>query len=375
MTIPTTGTTWRGAGLANVDSRFNTRGGLAAIGIRMNRGAATDISPWKYDTDGTTIVRGWSPFALDGNPRDDLWAVVRINGEWITNPNPNEGFTLVGALTEDGGAERHYDVKNDNQMILQSTQPFDSDLTEENLAINFTGVETLKPSLKRLRMNLPLQDGNGNYIVEDPGTENFNIGKPVDNEGPEYQIILFFGRRKGGRWLYTAEGYALTKLNNIGSFKRSKTDPDAGQLGYMVLPDPFLVGKDPSNPDSEELVPLLMVDWSSGDGWTAIGGAPVWPGVAPLATQTAATTATVSAANPTGGGDPFEVIVQKSVSPFSTWTSATVGSTTPDTPSSGFTTYNITGLTTATQYKFRLTATGTNGQATTSAVSNPITTT
>jgi len=117
-----------------------------------------------------------------------------------------------------------------------------------------------------------------------------------------------------------------------------------------------------------------MVDWSSGDGWEAIGGVPVWPGAVPLATQTGSTTATVSATNPTGAGDPFTVIVQKSVSPFSVWTAATVGTTTPNSPTAGSTTYGITGLTTATQYKFRLTATGTNGQTATSAVSNSVTT-
>jgi hypothetical protein len=371
VAIPSTGTDWRAAGLANVDSRFNTRGGLAAIAIRMNRGAATNISPWAA---GSPPTRNWSPFALDGQPRNDLWAFVRVNGEWITNPDPNEGFLLIGALTEDGGPERAPDVTNDNQMILQSNAPFDSDLTAENIAINFTGVETLKPSMKRLRMNLALQDDSGNSLIEDPGTENFVIGKPVDNDGPEYQIILFFARKKAGRYLYTAEAYSLCKLNNIGSFRRSKTDPDAGELGYMVLPDPYFVSKDPNNPSSNELIPALYAEWTSGPGWTAIGGVPVWPGSAPVGTQTGPTTATVSATDPTGAGDPFTVTAEKSVSPFSVWTAATIGSITADTPNASSTTYNITGLTTATGYKFRLIAEGTNGATATSAVTGTVTT-
>lgn len=371
MSIPAVGTTWKAGGFADIDRRFSVRGGLASIGIRMNRGAATNISPWAA---GSPPTRNWSPFALDGNPRDDLWAFVRVNGEWITNPDPNEGFILIGANSEDGGPERAPDVKNDNQMVLQSNAPFDSDLIEESMAINFTGVETLKPSMKRLRMNLALQDGSGNSLVEDPGTENFSLGKPVDNDGPEYQIILFFARRKGVGFVYTAEAYSLCKLNNIGPFKRSKTDPDAGELGYMVLPDPYFVGKDPNNPSSDELVPILYNEWVSGDGWAAFGGVPVWPSPAPIATQTGATTATVSAANPTGASDPFTVTIEKSVSPFSTWTAATIGTTTPATPSAGFTQYGITGLTTATQYKFRMKAEGTNGLVATTAVSNTITT-
>lgn len=270
MTIPATGTSWRAGGFGDVDSRFNTRGGLAAILIRSNRGPDTNISPW---APGSPPTRNWSPFAEDGFPRDDLFAHILVDGDWITNPDPNEGFHLIGALTEDGGPERAPDVTNDNQMILQSNFPFDSDLTSEGISINFTGVETVKPLMKRLRMNLELSDSDGNSIVEDPGTENFGIGKPIDNEGPEYQIVLMFARRKRGRFLYTAEGYSLCKLNDIGSFRRSKTDPDAGSLGYMVLPDPYFVGKDANDPASDELVPLYYHEWVDGESWTSIKGA------------------------------------------------------------------------------------------------------
>jgi hypothetical protein len=371
MAIPSTGTTWRGSGVDTVDNRFNQRGGLAAVLIRDNRGAATNISPWAA---GAPPTRFWSPFALDGQLRDDLLAVIRVDGEWVTNPDPNEGFLLVGAMTEDGGPERAPNISEDNQMILQSNQPFDTDLTEEGIVINFTGVETLKPSMKRLRMNLPLTDASGNLIVEDAGAEHFVIGKTVDVESVERQIILLFSRKKGGKTVYTAEAYSLCKLTNIGSFRRSKTDPDAGELGFTVLPDPYLVTKDPSNPSSDDLVPVLFVEWVAGDGWAAIGGNPVWPAPAPIATQTGTTTATVSAANPTGGGDPFAVTWEKSVAPHTTWTAATVGSVTADTPGAGFTTYNITGLVTATAYKFRGTAEGSNGLTALTAVSNTITT-
>jgi len=270
MSIPATGTTWRAGGFADVDSRFNTRGGLAAILIRDNRGAATNISPWAA---GNPPTRNWSPFALDGTPRDDLFASIRVDGDWITNPEDNEGFWLIGANTEDGGPERAPDITQDNQMILQSNMPFDTDLTGEGMAINFTGVETVKPLMKRLRMNLALSDVNGDPIVEDPGTDNFTIGKPVDAESNEYQIILMFARRKAGKFIYSAEGYSLCKLNDIGAFKRSKTDPDAGSLGYMVLPDPYFVGKDPNDPTSTELVPLYYNEWIDGESWTDMKGA------------------------------------------------------------------------------------------------------
>jgi hypothetical protein len=91
MPIPLTGTTWDGGGFSAVDSRFNTRGGLAAVLIRDNRGSATNISPWAA---GAPPTRLFSPFAQDGKPRSDLFAVVRVNGEWVTNPVSNEGFWL-----------------------------------------------------------------------------------------------------------------------------------------------------------------------------------------------------------------------------------------------------------------------------------------
>ena len=40
------------------------------------------------------------------NPQAALFAHILVDGDWITNPEPNEGFHLIGALTEDGGPER-----------------------------------------------------------------------------------------------------------------------------------------------------------------------------------------------------------------------------------------------------------------------------
>ena len=95
----------------------------------------------------------------------------------------------------------------------------------------------------------------------------------MDVEAPEYQILLMFARRKKGKFIYSAEGYSLCKLSDIGSFKRSMTDPDAGSLGYTVLPDPYFVGKDPNDPTSDELIPLYYAEWLDGESWTEIKGA------------------------------------------------------------------------------------------------------
>lgn len=366
MTTPASGTTFRDGGFVDVDNRFNQRGGLAAILIRDNRGAATNISPY---ASGAPPTINWSPFAQDGQPRADLFAVIRVDGEWITNPDSNEGFWLIGAVTEDGGPERAPNISEDNQMILQSNFPFDTDLTEEGIVINFTGVETLKPLMKRLRMNLPLADSNGNPIVEDPGTENFSIGKTLDVESVERQIILVFARRKAGRYVYTAEAYSLCKLTNIGSFRRSKTDPDAGELGFTVLPDPYFVGKDPANPDSDTLVPILYNEWIAGDGWTAIGGVPVFPGVAPVATGGVGS-ATLVFDEATGAGDPFSYTAEEKVG-AGAWAPVDVNTVSLDTPTAGDVTLAVDASVGASVI-FRVTATGTNGASATSQSSNAV---
>ena len=121
MTIPSTGTTWRAGGFNDVDSRFSIRGGLAAVLIRDNRGADTNISPYVAGTPLPT--RNWTPFADDGTLRDDLFASIRVDGDWITNPETNEGFWLIGAMSEDGGPERAPNTNNDNQNDFAEQRP------------------------------------------------------------------------------------------------------------------------------------------------------------------------------------------------------------------------------------------------------------
>ncbi len=474
MAIPASGTTWKSAGLGDNDNRFFSRGGLAAVLIRDNRGAATNISPYiagtvnevqtvtitgsptggnftltysgqttatipwnstaatvqtalsalsnigagqvtvtggpgpatpyvvtftgtlggqnvnqmtatstftggttptttvTTTTAGSSFSRNWSPFAADGTLRSDLFAQVRVNGEWTTNTTANEGFWLVGAVTEDGGIERQPNISQDSAMVLQSNFPFATDLTEEGIQINFTGVETLKPLMKRLRMNLPLSDTSGNALVEDPGKQNFSISKPTDVDAPDRQIVLIFAKRNAGRYLYTAEGYSLCKLTDIGNFSRSKKDADAAQLSFTVLPDPYLVDIDPTNPTSTTLVPVLFTEWHAGTGWTTIGGVPVFPGSAPVASAIAGQLrATVTFNNVTGAGDPFTFTAEKNVAAAG-FTPATIDAAELDTPTAGTTRVTISGLS-ASSTTFRITATGQNGQTAVSATSNAVT--
>jgi hypothetical protein len=273
-TQPTTGVPWKQSGLTEFDNRLYDRGPLAAVLIRDNRGSATNISPWAPGT-GTppaAPVYNWSPFAADGTIRNDLFAQVLVNGKWEANPTtPNEGWFLIGAIDEKGGADRKASVKHDDAMILQSNFPFDTDITGEGLTVQFTAVQVLNPLLRRLRMNLPLSDPTGVSLVELPGTADFSLSKPTDADSIDRQILLMFGRRKAaGTYIYTAEGYPLAKLTDIGAVKRDKVNADAPSLTFTCLPDPYHVGKDAGDPTATDLVPAYYTTWTAGDAWSAL---------------------------------------------------------------------------------------------------------
>jgi hypothetical protein len=367
-TIPTTGTDWITGGFATVDNRFYTRGPLAAVLIRDNLGESTNISPYQAGTPPTAF---WSPLAQDGNLRSDLFAQIRVDGQWQLNTDTNEGFYLIGALAETGGPDRKPAIKHDDAMILQSNFPFDTDLTGEGITIQFTGVETYKPLMKRLRMNLPLVDPDNNPIVELPGESNWVLSKPVDADSIDRQVLLVFGRKHYGQYIYNVEGYSLCKLTDIGNFKHDKTDPDSASLTFTVLPDPYMVDIDPTDPSSDELVPVLFSEWMGGAAWTGLSGAPAFPGLAPVALTTGTTTAKVYFTAAQGGGDSITYTLEKYTS--SAWSSAS-STTTTNSPVDGAVTLNVTGLTTGTQYAFRVTAHGANTQTAVSATSNTITT-
>jgi hypothetical protein len=251
MAQPATGTEWGTGGFADVDSRFVQRGGLVAALIRDYQGADTDISPATFN-----------PFALDGKLRDDLFAVTKVDGVWTENQTANQGWWFTGANTEDGGPNRKPSVSVDDLMILQSNYPIDSDITKEEKTVSFTAVESAKPLIHRLRLNKPLIDDTGAIIVEDPGTADYFAGKPVEADFVERQLLLIRKRTKAGLPIYTVEGYPLVKLSDIGAAKMSKKDPDAAELSWKVLPDPFFVDVDGT--------PLVEGVWMGGEGWTSI---------------------------------------------------------------------------------------------------------
>ncbi|WP_264077550.1 hypothetical protein [Mycolicibacterium houstonense] len=261
MVQPVTGTTWNAGGFNDLYRAASERGGLQAVLVRDNRGAATNISP--FEDDLTTVA--WSPFAQDGKLRADLFASRLVDGKWESVATANEGFWYIGAQTEDGGAERNPNTNSDDLKILQSNFPYDSDITEKGKTIKFTAVDTLKPLIHRLESELRLADDAGNSLVPDLGSENYGYGVRLDTASVDRQILLVFSKSVAGKAIYRVEGYSLCKLDDQGAKKRTKTDPDSAELTYKVLPDPYLMIPDPDG--GSELVPGFEWVWVSGPGW------------------------------------------------------------------------------------------------------------
>lgn len=264
---PGTGTTWDAGGFNDVDSRLAERGGLQAVCIRDYRGADTNISP--FDDDCATVT--WSPLAADGQLRADLFARVKVDGIWVTNTDPNEGWYYIGAQTEKGGAERNPNTKADDMMILQSAFPFDSDIITKGKTVKFVAVQTADPLIHRLENDLRLQDENGASLVPDMGGQDYGVGSKADIDTVERQLLLVYAKRKAGKFTYRVEGYPLVKFDAQARKSRSKTDPDTAELTYKVLPDPYFMIPDPDG--ATELVPAIDYVWYGGDGWTDLAPA------------------------------------------------------------------------------------------------------
>lgn len=264
MVRPATGTTWKAGGFNDIDPRFLERGGLIAALIRDARGAATDISP--HNSDGTIK---WSPFAIDGKPRADLFAFKKVSGAWKVNSDSNEGFHLVGAFKEGNGPKKSAKVDVDDFKVEQDNWPFDSDIVSEDEPFSFIGVETAKPLLRRLRNNLPLSKSDGSLLVEEPGGVDAGWGRPLGVDPVDRQVLLMRARPKAGKFIYSCVGYALAKLTNIGDSTMGKKDADAAELTYKPLPDGIFMAY-----QDGEYVPIIRYEWVGGDFWASLASAP-----------------------------------------------------------------------------------------------------
>lgn len=306
--------------------------------IRDYHGTATSLADPAV---GLNANGRFTPFAQDGLLRDDLL---------ITAEGPNLGFYHIGLLTEDGTTYTPT-VSTEDTKAAQSRRAVRVDITEENDAIKFSALES-SPLIDWLNDDKPLLN------LPDLGAVGYDSPKPAYGQIVERQIIalLFDGTE------YGAKVFPRMARSDVGETAWNKTTPDSSALTYRALLCPY--AKYPVNTLRE------------GEGWRAKGGYPNFGLIAPVATAVGATGATVAHAVPTGIADlvdtPFwDYVVEKSTTPFTSWTAATVSGSVA---AAGTVTHTITGLTTATGYKFRVKATGSNELTGTSQVSNTATT-
>jgi hypothetical protein len=280
MAIPSTGTTWKSGGFNDVDSSFLERGGKMAVLIRQARGATTNLSPHS-DSAGTV---NWSPFALDGTLRDDLFAFIKVGGYWVENPVDNEGFHLLGAFKEGDGPTVKSDSSDDDYMIEQTNFPFDSDRVKDDIPFTLTPVETLKPVLRRVRNGLPLVDDSGVNLVEYPGQANTIFVLPLDYTPINYQVLLLREFNKPGGKIQTVKAFDLVKNNKIGDSKFGKKDAEAAELTLKPLPSGFFMGV-----QDGEFQPIIKAEWIGGPGYAALYGSPTAQWTVTLGTQSSGT--------------------------------------------------------------------------------------
>ncbi len=365
MSQPLTGTTWNGAGLADLGPEFLERGNPVQVLGRDARGEATDISP--HNEDGS--VR-WSPFSQDNKWRDDLLARKKVGGYWVTNPDPNQGLLTFGAFKDGDGPASKPSIKNDQFRIVQSNFPYNTALIEESETFSFTPVDTGNPAVQHLRKNLRLSNANGDIIIPDPGQSDAGYSRLAGGGNPGRQFFIVRELYIGPRPIYKVDGYCLARLADIGNSKKDKKDSEAAELTYEPELDGIMMALAYNAQGELEYQPVLMHTWYGGPGWTDLGGVPVLSAVAPVATAGSTGAATLAFAVPTGTGDPWSYTAQVSTDSGVTWGSAITPSNVA--VSSGTVTLSLTGIAAGAK-RIRATVTGTNGATATTPMSNSVT--
>jgi hypothetical protein len=354
MAQPSVGVSFKSAGLAYLNNLLVSRGGRWQVLARDYGGSLTNISP------GSSFV---APMALDGKWRDDLFAIKRVNGRWVYNLAPNCGFYPVGYVLPEG-IERAPKIDSDPLDGLQALDPVRVDMQKRSKALMFTPMER-NLVVDALRFNQPLTG----LLERAAGSGTYFAGESTDDEPLRRQIIVTHEDKQGGLSFRNAFPFPKCVLTDLGSEKGNRKDADAAKFTLSREICPFFV-------DSSD-VPLVDGRWSTGEIWdqNVVPGLTFVPGsdgsLKPVATPTAATTATLVFPAPIGGTSPYTYTVAKSASSSMTSpSSVTVGSTTV---ANGVVTLALTGLTTSTTSYFQVTVTDDDSVTAVSAVSNSAT--
>lgn len=349
MAQPATGVSFKAAGLAYINALRARRGGRWQVIARDYGGATTNISP------GSAFG---APMALDGNWRDDLFAVLRTaDGKWVYNQKPNLGFYPFGYV-DVNGIERAPKISSDPLRGLQSLDPLRVDMQDRDKTLMFTPLERT-PFVDAIEYNQPLAG-----VLERAAAEGtYFAGESSDDEPLRRQVFVIHEDAQGGLVERNAFPFPRCVLTDQGSKKGNRKDADSSKLTLSREIDPFFV--------NEFGVPLLDGRWSSGSLWDQDNvPALSFTATPPVATPTAAATGTLVFPEPFGGVSPYTYTVQKSAS--ANMTSPTTVTQTASV-SNGVVTLSMTSLTTATTSYYQATVEDADGNTAVSAVSNAAT--
>lgn len=347
MAQPATGVSFKQAGLAYINALRARRGGKWQVIVRDYGGRDTNISP------GSDFV---SPFSLQGNWRGDLFAVLQTaDKKWVYNTEANLGFYPLGYVDVDG-IERAPKISSDPLRGLQSLDPLRVDMQDRDKTLSFTPLER-NLFVDAIRYNQPLV-----AVLERAAVEgSYFASESADDEPLRRQVFVMHEDKQGGLSELNAFPFPRCVLTDQGSEKGNRKDADAAKFTLSREIDNFFV--------DEFGVPILDGRWSAGSLWDQdnVPGL-TFTATAPLATPTAATTATLKFPAPIGGTSPYVYTVAKSANAdMSASTSATVGSTNVV---NGEVTLSLTGLTAESTSYFRATVTDDDAATTVSKVSN-----
>lgn len=280
MTLPDTGTTPDVGGYLDVDNRVQGghRTGLIAAFFRTARGAATNISP--HNSDGS---EAFSPFAVNGELRDDMRAVRRVGGSWVPVETDNEGWYLTGAFGQGDAPSTKPKISIEAQRIEQTTMVFENQITEQDEPFTISILQNLMPWNVRLLNNLPLVDSDGNSLVEPVGAPGYGVGQPLESGDTLWQFMLYGIRKRGGMYLYEVDTYDCCRLTDLGEYKRGRkgTAPTAT---FTPEPSGFFLAK-----IDGRVVPVRKYTHIGGPAWGALYTSPVSQYLVTLGTQATGT--------------------------------------------------------------------------------------
>jgi hypothetical protein len=244
-----------------------------------------------------TSLKGFNPFDVDGTGdlRNDLIGFGLVNPaepfDAVTNPY-RQGWRDPGYLDENGIAFSPKYTTVDT-MVWQSRMAQRTDVTLDQEQLNAVFVES-NPILDALNWQLPIGQ---NDLVE-VGQVGYEVLKPLVPQQRYRQILCIGVDGSTGDNEYFATSFSRTLMTKPDKYDMQAKKELQTNLTYDSYPDPSSG--------------WAVARWREGPAWRASGGSTSTL-AAPVATATAAGTATLEFAPPTSPNGPWTYAVTRNV--------------------------------------------------------------